>query len=180
MTHPAFLFLAGAMALLASCGDDSTTAPQGAMSDRPVTYRLIPGQGLFAATGSVIEFVPPEEKPPAPPAPLEGTFDVTPTSPAPPNSGFAFNITRLEFTGGGYTVTGNAGHIETTTLDLQNPLIFTVTVMINGTTVQLAGDGDRSTFTNDSPPTFNDADVRGDYYHLRLSATPVTISGLGH
>jgi hypothetical protein len=128
---------------------------------------------LFAPTGSVIEFVPPEAKPPAPPAPLQGTFDVVPTNPAPPNSGFAFNITRLAFSGGGYAVSGSAGHIETTSLDLGNPLIFTVTVMINGMGVQLAGGGDRTTFTNDSPPTFTTADLRGDYYHLRLSAVPL-------
>lgn len=159
--------------LLASCGEQGSSAS----STRAITYRLIPAQGSFEPTGSVIDFVPPESlvrMPPAPPAPLEGTFEVVPAGPAPPpDLGFAFNITRLDLSGGGYTISGHDGTIETTSQDPQNLLIFTAAVVINGTGVQLAGAGARTTFTNDSPPTFSGVEIRGGYFRLRIFAAPV-------
>jgi len=176
MARRSCLLLVATLVLLAGCGgQDSTTSAQ------TITYRLIPGQGSFPTTGSVITYVPEGLGiPPAPPAPLEGTFDVVPadTPALPHTSGFAYDITRLEFSGGGYEIRGTAGHIETMGFDVYYPLQFTATVTINGERVHLAGGGGSGDFTYDPPPTFTAVGISGGYYSLRISAAPVPNAGL--
>jgi hypothetical protein len=168
---------------MASCGGESATSghspPAGNVGSNVITYRLIPAQGPFDPTGSRIDFVTPGLGiPPAPPAPLEGSFDVLPARPAPPNSQVALTITRLGFTGGSSVVSGTTGCIEITTLDVLHPLRFGASVTIDGTSTELTGVGDEGTFSMDSPPTLggidlrSGADFRGFYYHLTLFAAP--------
>jgi len=152
--------LIGALLVLAGCGAAPASPARGTDAG-VITYKLVVAQGSWDQNGSRIEFVPPEIGfPPAPPAPLSGTFDVAPMEPLPPNTGFAFEIRRVQlsagpqFSAGPYVVSGNTGTVERTTLNIGYPLFIQMTVSINGQQVQLEGEGSPDTFTRDSPPAF--------------------------
>ena len=180
MSHLRSLLLAAPVLLIAACGSEPSPAG-GNVASQVVRYRLIPAQGSFDPAGSRIAFVTRElGVPPAPPSPLEGSFDVVPVLPNPANSRVALNIIRLRFTGGSYVINGHAGYIEITTLDVLRPLRVSAAVAINGTSIDLAGVGDPGTFSisMDSPPQFSGVDLAsgadslGSYYHLTLFAEP--------
>lgn len=179
MTSRRRYFWMAILVLVTSCGEQESTPSQKRTSG-VITYRLIPARGSSDSMGSRIDFVPPEDSPavpPAPPVPLEGSFDVVPAPPPlSPNVRFAFDITRLDLRGGSYTVSGSSGYIENWTLNVVTPLTFLATVVINGTSVQLTGDGDPTTFTNQSPPAFTGLVLQGSYYHLTLFAEPEPVA----
>jgi hypothetical protein len=137
-----------------------------------ITYQLVVAQGSFDPNGSLIGFVRSTEFPPAPPAPLSGTFDLVPSEPLPPNTGFAFTITRVQLSGGPYVVSGDMGSVEVTTLNPDHPLLMQMTMSINGQQVELTGEGSPDTFTRDSPPAFRGVQLVGGEYKITLFAAP--------
>ena len=171
--------LIGGILLLGGCGTgepSSTTGNRGQLNGAgAITYQLVAAQGSFDPSGSLIGFVRSTEFPPAPPAPLSGTFDLVPSEPLPPNTGFAFTITRVQLSGGPYVVSGDMGSVQATTLNPDHPLLMQMTVSINGQQVELTGEGSPDTFTRDSPPAFRGVQlVGGSGYGITLFAAPTT------
>jgi hypothetical protein len=164
----------GILLAVTSCGNGDNGRTQ-ANGLRTTTYRLAPAQGPYDPNGSVIAFAAlGMAKPPPPPSPLSGTFDLRPVQPLPPKTDFDFLITNVQLNGGPYTVLGNTGRVTAARSDTEHPLSIAISVSINGQQVELVGSGSPDTFTGDSPPVFTGVVLLDDTlgYSITLFAAP--------
>ena len=134
--------------LLVACGGNHSGAPAG----ERVSYTLTPGSQIVFSP-------PPPIKAPTIVQPLSGTFTVVRGAVPGPNALLHFSVTSFRFQSSDFTIGGNTGSIDASTIPIPLQAQMSATVSINGRSVELNGSGPFESSTD--PPAFRDLEVCG-------------------